>query len=403
MVMGALLLGGCKPRRGVHVTPQMDADPRFWIRVRLLDNIDSCVFQAPEALVITDPNNPSDQRVTLPGDSDLKAEILDGRITIQGQAFDTHTVMVCPAEPYVFELNGNAYRGRLRLVLHASGHSLDVVNDVPLEAYLAGVIGAEMPSYWEPEALKAQAIVARTYCLYIKERFGRGRTWDVSRTQAHQIYRGVFAESGQVWDAVYTTIGQVLMTEGPKGEEAIFPTYYCAICGGHTEDSVSVFGEASFGPLKGVPCPYCKEVATLGQFFWPMVQYDKAAVTQRLQQRYVSLKELGDIVQIDVLQQSTYDQFTRINRVLLTGATGRHDWLRAEDFRLALDPTGRRLRSTACEIFDWKGRWTFTGGRGWGHGVGMCQCGAQGMARQGARAKAILYHYYPGARLKRLY
>ena len=83
-----------------------------------------------------------------------------------------------PDKPFIFTVNQRSYRGNLVFVLNEDGSSFDVVNVVPLEAYLAGVIGAEMPNYWEPEALKAQTIAARTYCLYIKRRFGPRRSWD---------------------------------------------------------------------------------------------------------------------------------------------------------------------------------------------------------------------------------
>jgi stage II sporulation protein D len=85
--------------------------------------------------------------------------------------------------------------------------------------------------------------------------------------------------------------------------------------------------------------------------------------------------------------------------VKLTGSNGKSDLLRAEDFRLTIDPTGRKFKSTICQIANLGGKWAFLSGRGWGHGVGMCQCGAQAMARRGRTARQILSHYYPGSRI----
>ncbi len=99
-------------------------------------------------------------------------------------------VVLSPEQPCIFGLNGLKYRGWLKLVVNREGQSFDAINLVPLEPYLAGVVGEEMPDYWEPEALRAQAIAARTYCLYTKNRFGTNRSYDVSRTQSSQVYGG---------------------------------------------------------------------------------------------------------------------------------------------------------------------------------------------------------------------
>ena len=85
------------------------------------------------------------------------------------------------------------------------------------------------------------------------------------------------------------------------------------------------------------------------------------------------------------------------------GATGKTDTLRGEDLRLALDPSGREIQSTICQIVPWGDGWAFLSGRGWGHGVGMCQHGAQGMARLGKTAPEILRHYYPGSKIVNIY
>jgi len=98
----------------------------------------------------------------------------------------------------------------LKLILNPEGKYYDAINIVPLETYLVGVIGAEMPNYWEPEALNAQAIAARTYCFYIKKRFGVNRGWDVSKTQSNQVYLGISAESDEIWDAVNKTQGRII-------------------------------------------------------------------------------------------------------------------------------------------------------------------------------------------------
>jgi len=157
-----------------------------------------------------------------------------------------------------------------------------------------------------------------------------------------------------------------------------------------------------FEPLVGVPCPYCKDVAKPKFFFW-MAQFDKADVTSRLLQRYPKLKQLGEVTNITPARQSNYAGFSRLTLVKLLGSTGKSDFLRAEDLRLTIDPTGGKLRSTICRIINMGDKWAFLSGRGYGHGVGMCQCGAQGMARQGKTAREILLYYYPGSKIVSIY
>ena len=261
----------------------MDIEQRFWVRVLLFDNVRACTLRVASSFSIIDPQTQTTQARFDQVDVPMNAQISAGKITIAGRSFTSNEVIISPDNPHIFNLNGNDYRGKLKLTLNPDGKSFDAVNLVPLEPYLAGVVGAEMPNYWEPAALKAQAIAARTYCLYIKKRFGGGRTWDVSKTQANQVYLGVKAESAQIWDAVNKTQAQVLVCKYPDGTEEIFPAYYSSTCGGHTENSNNVFGD-SFEPLVGVPCPYCKDVAKPSFFFWPITQFSKTNITTKLLQ-----------------------------------------------------------------------------------------------------------------------
>jgi stage II sporulation protein D len=401
-----LILCGCKRRQLTTPTVQMDIEPEFWIRVLLLDDVTACTLKTVSPFsVLSDmtalPTQITETRYNLTN-IPISIELINGRITMDGQTFTDDKVIIFPDNPYIFSLNGNDYRGKLKLIINPDGNSFDVINLVPPEPYLAGVVGAEMPRYWEPEALKAQAIAARTYCFYIKKRFGVNRVWDMKQTAAHQVYRGISAESSQTWQAVNETKGQVISCKQSDGPVDIFPSYYSSICGGHTENSKNVFGD-SFETLIGVPCPYCQDVAKPKFFFWPMIQFDKADVTARLLERYPQLEPLGEIKYITTPDQTDYGEFARLTKIKLIGSTGKSDFLRAEDFRLAIDPTGRKFKSTICQIVELSGKWAFFSGRGWGHGVGLCQCGAQGMAREGKNAQQILSYYYPGSVIISIY
>ncbi len=396
-------LFGCKARELVRTTPHMDIGPEYWVRVLLANDVNRCSLGVESIFHITDGAG----RTMIPDTLFFRdGEVLDVRLTqggfqISGRSFESERLIVVASKPHIVGVDGDKYRGKIELRLNPDRQSFDVINHVPAEAYLAGVVGAEMPRHWEPEALKAQAIAARTYCLFIKKRFGRRRNWDVTKTAANQVYLGLKGESRQVWKAVNDTAGQVLFCK-QDGAEDIFPSYYSSTCAGHTENSRGVFGD-SYGPLCGVTCPYCRDVAKAKHFFWPMAQYSKEEVSKKLTESYSSIRQLGTITGIEVARQSEYEELSRVTKVKVVGADGKSDWLRGEDFRLTVDPTGNTLRSTSFKIVLLGDNWAFMSGRGWGHGVGMCQCGAEGMARAGHTATGILGYYYPGARIARVY
>lgn len=384
----------------------MDIDAKFWMRVLLLDGVKSCTFETAEPFGVSKgPTSPTAKVADVRFDNvsvPVKIDLTNGRISVAGQSFMSKEVMIFTNDPYIFTLNGKDYRGNLRLIVNNEGSAFDAINLVPPEPYLAGVIGAEMPDYWEAEALRAQAIAARTYCFYIKRRFGVNRDWDVKQTAASQVYRGLAAESARVWKVVNQTKGHVLVCKHNDGEEDIFPAYYSSTCGGHTENSANVFGD-SFGPLKGMPCPYCEKVAAPKLFFWPMIRFKKTEVQARLFQKYPSLKKLKKIRKISPADQSEYEQFSRLTKIELIGSNDQSETLSAEDFRLTVDPTGSKLKSSICKIINWDDSWAFLSGQGWGHGVGMCQYGAEGMARNGSSTEEILAHYFPTSRIKNIY
>ena len=348
-------------------------------------------------------------------DSIIGAKAGDEGIKIGERLFKTKRLIIEPQNNLPFTIDKQSYRGSIEFIVNDDGNSMTAINNVPLETYLAGVVSAEMPSYWETEALKAQAIAARTYCLYIKSKFGKNRLWDVKTTQTNQVYKGVSAETMRTTNAVNATAGMVLCCEQESDICELFGTYYSSVCGGHTENAQDVFGDNSMS-LKGVDCPYCKEITRPDLFYWPMVKFDKKYVTERIIERYPDLKDLGKIDKIETAKENSYEStilrdgllprtsnFKRIVSVKLTGSTGKTAILRAQDLCLAIDPTGAKIQSTSCTIVSLKDELIFVAGKGFGHGVGLCQYGAREMARQGKTTQEILNFYYPNSRIKILY
>ncbi len=373
-----------------------------YVRVRLLKNITQCTVNAADGFKIK--NEQTGKSITITAvnrQKPINISISQGVFQIGNYSFSSN-ITITPEHDATFSVNENYYRGSLQLLLNADSNSFTTVNRVTMESYLYGVIAAEMPSYWELEALKAQAVAARTYCFYIKNKFGTNRNWDVKSTQANQVYKGVAAETARTKTAVDATFGQVLTSPDGDGEEGTFPTYYSAICGGHTENSKNVFGD-SFAPLSGVACPYCRGTTRASMFYWPKVEFDAAFVHNRLLKRYPSLSKLEGIERVVVKKEKDYGDFKRILTVKIIGENGQTDSLRAEDFRLAIDPTGSKIQSASCVMNYTDGKYIFAAGRGFGHSTGLCQYGARQMAKEQKKYRSILRFYYPGSKIIRLY
>lgn len=288
------------------------------------------------------------------------------------------------------------YRGTVGCLARGD-NQLAVVNTVDVESYLTGVVGAEMPAYWHKAALRAQSIACRTYALYQTQR-NTNAAWDLLSDQFSQVYAGLKAETPRVREAVAQTRG-VVLTYGAPGSEKIFPSYYSSTCGGHTEDAGEIFGD-SLTPLTGRPCAYCRAIAPAKYYRWPEVAIAKRDLSDRLRANCAAAATLGNIVSLQVAQRADYG---RLRKITLTDGSGKRVTIAADQLRLTLNSKQTPLLSNWYTLIDGGNTWRFTDGHGWGHGVGMCQCGGQGMAEQGHDAVAILQYYYPQARLIRAY
>ncbi len=298
--------------------------------------------------------------------------------------------------------NGRRYRGSLIFSSLDSAH-FTVDNYVPLEDYLAGVLARELPRLWHEEAYKAQAVAARTYVLYEMRHDGRARSFDVYNDQRSQMYGGVADETGKSIAAVRATAGQVLVVGSPGGEH-IFKAYYSSTCGGITNPAEGLEPqEEQVAPLAGgVVCTDC---AAASKYRWPTVEVPKADVFHALEVAYPKMATVGTPDKIRPVQPGT--RWGRTLWLDLVGPDGKTLWrLRADDFRLALlrygPPAAKGVYSMNCTMRDDGTNFDFENGRGFGHGVGLCQYGAQGKALRGMKYFDILYAYYPGAKIMKL-
>ena len=391
-----LIIGGCRSKLEFEGILDFDYQHEECVRVLIEDDLTSCQIKVENLSKVFADNSQIEFDGTV-----FNIESDRSKIQINGKTINSNTIVIEPRCPAISSVNGRKYRGKVSITL--KGDELQIINTLPIETYLAGVVAAEMPAQWDSEALKSQTVSARTYCVYIRDRFGKNRSWDLKASQANQVYKGLIAEHPRIWSAINETYGLVLTCEESEHPKKIFPTYYCSVCGGHTENSKYVFGD-SYLPLAGVECPYCKKVTSKKFFEWGPKEYSKEVVFNKLCQYYPQLKsKLGSLKTLEAVRKSEYNDFKRITRYKLIGENGKSDIVGGEDLRLSLDSTGRKLRSACCDIKDKDHSIVFKNGRGFGHGVGLCQYGVLAMAKEGSDYRAILSFYFPSSELKRIY
>lgn len=271
---------------------------------------------------------------------------------------------------------GVRYRGRLVVLRTAEG--LVVVNEVPVEGYVDGILLREVYPSWEPAVLRAQAVVARTYALYRRSHSPAGRPWDLTAASDSQVYGGITAEGPQARRAVAATRGQVLFFHG----QPILAAYH-SDSGGRTASAQEVWGRA---------LPYLVSEPVEGEEDSPDAYWRISVPTANLGR---ALAGLGwPVGRVEDLRVAERTKSGRVRRVEVRGSDGSRE-LSGRDLRRAAGG----LPSTLFKVRREGDGFLFVGS-GSGHGVGMSQWGARAMARNGATYREILAKFYPGARLR---
>jgi len=318
----------------------------------------------------------------------------DGGLDLGATHLTQGDVLLTPRRDACIVVNGKTYRGLLRIQRARNGIAL--TNHVDVESYLRGVLRGELPRNFHPESFKAQCVAARTYVLYQMQLTPPDRSFDVYDNEGSQMYIGVIGEGRKAVRAVEETRGQICVWND-RGTDRIFCTYYSSACGGLSQRVTNIKpNDPDVPPLAGnVACNDCY----LARFYrWGPYKISKSELTKRIVARYPSVVRLGTIVGLRP-KELTVDG--RIVRIQLDGSTGQNETLVGEDFRLSVG--GRSLKSTNFVIETKSDYFVFRNGKGFGHGVGLCQNGMETKARRGMSYKRILSFYYPTSKIKTLY
>ncbi len=306
----------------------------------------------------------------------------DGKLLIGGFFFEDSPVRLSTTGARI-KFDTTQYYGSM--IFHFSDRFL-IVNEVPLEKYLEGVIVREMSANWPKEALKAQTIAARAYALY-EMRSERVRSveklFDLYDDERSQVY--IPEEPDQfITDLIEGTKGMV-----PVYNDKVVYTLYSSTCGGHTEpawEALDVYPRVY--PLSGVSCSFCKG----SKYYNWSTKFSLKEASQKL------LDGQGGLIKsINVTKKSKGGHALEVSLKVNSKEIKMHANL---EFRRKLGT--RQLKSTLFDSIILSGDQIEVTGRGWGHAAGMCQTGAKKMAEEGYNYQRILLHYYPGTEIRRL-
>ena len=414
IVAALCLIAGCAssapssgPQSGGAPRPGGGSEPI--IRVLVLSSSGSATVASTGAVKITGNGNSSLLSSGRGGTVSLTrtSRGLRVRLAASGASADSPGAVVIDATPAPLSVGGVWYSGRVLARPSESG-GIDLINLVPLETYLEGVVPHEIgePGPDAYAAVEAQTVAARTYALS-RMNLNRDRPFDVEAGVMDQVYRGNEKQSRLASSAVRDTRALVLSYRG-----ALCEAYYSATCGGHTSDIRTVWPDRPDAPFlhgaldrpAGGTTSFCAEARN---FRW-CYSFSGHELGNTLRQTLpplinVAPGSIGQLVDMRIVQRTASG---RVWRLEIRTSTGTYS-VDGDKIRRALMLDVQKGRILPSTMFDLEKRMSgnllasvdIVGG-GNGHGVGMCQNGAIGMARRGYAYDMILQHYYPGSALQ---
>lgn len=298
-----------------------------------------------------------------------------------GLSVNGRTVRILRASaPAAMQVNGKGYRGIIEVTTADKG--LLVVDELPLEEYLVGLINCEISSQWPIESIKAQAVIARTYALYQMDA-RKNALYHLESTVLDQVYDGCDIEDSRAARGVRETAGEVLTFDGK-----VIQAFYHSNCGGHTDAAENVWGYP-LPYLKGVDCGYCLTAAA--------GKWEQSIPLKKIE---ALLKSSGhQVAGLVEIKPGQRNRSGRLNDLTLVSSRGSLT-IPAVNFRKAIGYSVIKSTNFAVKT---AGDEALFSGVGYGHGVGLCQWGAKQRAEDGFDYREILSYYYPGARLEKIH
>lgn len=282
------------------------------------------------------------------------------------------------------------YKGELQLLTNPGKESCDLVNLVPMEAYLTTLLSKEMNGTWPVEALKAQAVAARTYA-YDRLKKGQGvaqdeKLYHLESSEKDQVSGTYFDITAKTVAAAKETEGEILV--GPSGK--IAPAFFHSKCGGKTLRPDQVWGGVEEG-YRSVDCPFCSKTGMKDWRHKFKPSKLTSMVDQVLKKYYgdeahgTKIKIMPDSKQNSELRLYVGDRLHIIKKSYLRNQVGR-EILPSNNFIMS-------SRNNEIQVE----------GQGYGHGVGLCQLGALELAKRGYDYRQILSFYFPRHKMRKVY
>ena len=346
------------------------------VRVLLAEKQTSTTIKHSGRVYVYTNNVDKKYKISAAGALSVRA-VSGGKIQV-GSLQATQPIIIEPTKNVLLTWNGNSYAGKIFIV--PTQNTFSIVEHADLETYLYGVLPYEMSPSWPLEALKAQAVAARTYTLKTIESI-KNRYFDVYSDVRSQVYKGGGKQYDSVRQAVDETKNQVLMHNGK-----LFYTYYHGNCGGGTDDVRSWNATVpALEPLSGASCAYDKHSKS---YSWK-TELPHTKIMEYAQQE--GLK--GKLKNVKIAKKTKTGRATQITLQTSKGSKN----VVCNKFRLTLG-----LKSCKITKITMLRNTVAVEGHGYGHGIGMCQDGANGMAKANKDYRQILKNYYPGSKITTL-
>lgn len=402
-------LGSSEAKAG-RETATIARGPVPTIRVRLEADASAARFEGPSRLRVRAGRSGQSARVDTPVEVELTGDrwaVRDGKG--QRRWFDrSDELELVSLDGSLITMEDVRLSGTLRLV--RDGGAFDVVEEVDLERYVAGVISKELYPNWSRAAFEAQAIAARSYALHERQRRrAQGDHFDVVSTVQDQAYGGV-SENATALEAAKATHGMTLTFGGH-----LLRSYYSSTCGGRSASARDTWPTSKgfefnlARPIQGTERDHACEKSP--RYRWT-AERPAALLVRRIaawgEANGYLVRRLSSLRSIEPV---AYNATQRPSKYRITDGEGRWYELSAEELRLALNYTGggaipldSKDRAMSGDLrAEVRGSTVLIEGRGFGHGVGMCQFCAEAFAKRGESATMMLSRFYPGSEVRRLY